>query len=447
MTGQVEGTQCRADKDAGKAVGGGKQSFAAGAEPVKTVEPLTEEQIAGLFCQPDMRRKQCRECEYPRSSTEVDNDSIKLWEAYEKMPEADKTRPDWRYEEVKKEFGKEKWSYTAHHIISGNQVLKPYTEIVRLANFYGYDINGAANGIILLTKHKNDDGEWAEKRSVSAYEAMSEGKIQWHLGGHSYKFTDTELQRLHQQIRLYTKKEANKIATYAELLREEIEKLQAALLQVKCCRQGGRQKAAFIRRMDRISAKIKEKLGAFSEKPHRSYPYYVSKEAYLYTFNVPRTAKLLVLYSTTEGFFAERWRATRFEETINDETGKGLDFKCRKKDNGLAEPPHYFDAAQENWPFELIEYAENTRFIVLLDEAAKQYIWPLTGSEQLILAGESGETAQRLRANDIKILVWLRDCLRENPDIYKSPLTVIRERMQDYDISLIEKEMHKDIDL
>ena len=88
---------------------------------------------------------------------------------------------------------------------------------MRLANFYnemknsgntiykGYDINGAANCIMLISKdreyrQKADD---AVKKNISAYDAMSMTGIQWHLGGHSYTFAKDEIPIFHQRIKLF----------------------------------------------------------------------------------------------------------------------------------------------------------------------------------------------------------------------------------------------------
>ncbi|WP_198643627.1 hypothetical protein, partial [Megasphaera stantonii] len=79
-----------------------------------------------------------------------------------------------------------------------------------------------------------------------------------------------------------------------------------------------RQNAAFVLRMKNLSTKIKKYLAAFREKPHHSYPYYVSLEAFRYTFGLPRTGKIAVVKggSNDENVVLEKYRVKRFEETI-----------------------------------------------------------------------------------------------------------------------------------
>ena len=77
------------------------------------------------------------------------------------------------------------WGKAAHHIISGNQIFAPHPYLVKLANYYGYDINNADNCILLPTTH-HFDSDVKITRQANAYAAMSYMAQQWHVGGHAY---------------------------------------------------------------------------------------------------------------------------------------------------------------------------------------------------------------------------------------------------------------------
>ena len=284
-----------------------------------------------LLCPMDQGEK-CKMCLYPKSLTEVHNDSVVLRKNYENKPESEKDDYDVYYESIFGCKAEPYWTDAAHHLISGNQVFKKHPEIVRLANFYtdkknagcekyqGYDINGAANCIMLISKdreYRQKAGSIVEK-NISAYDAMSTTGIQWHLGGHSYTFSKEEIPIFHQRIKIFTKKTVRELKNYAELVDTEMSKIELSMRRRKVCRDTPRQNAAFVMRMNTLSAKIKKFLAAFREKPHHSYPYYVSLEAFRYTFGLLRTGKIIVVKkgSNDEKIILEKYRVKRFEETI-----------------------------------------------------------------------------------------------------------------------------------
>lgn len=297
-----------------------------------TVQPLANKaeiksKPQNLLCNMD-KGERCKHCRYPSASVEVNNDSIKLRRNYGNQSDDEKDDYDHYYEDIFDNFTEKYWTDAAHHIISGNQVFKKCQAIVKLANFYneeylsgntaykGYDINSAKNCIMLISK----DVEYSKKvdskveKNISAYDAMSTTGIQWHLGGHSYTFNKEEIPVLHQRIKLFTKKEARELKNYAELLEEELNKIQISMCKNKVCRATPRQNAAFVTRMNNLSAKIKKYLGDFRIKPHRSYPYYVSQEAFRYTFSLPRTGKIMLVRQGDKenSLLLEKFRVKRF---------------------------------------------------------------------------------------------------------------------------------------
>lgn len=394
-----------------------------------------------LLCNIDKGEK-CKICRYPLASTEVDNDSIKLRRNYENQSDEEKDDYDRYYEEVFGNFTEKYWTDAAHHIISGNQVFKKCREIVRLANFYneehlngntqykGYDINSVRNCIMLISK----DVEYSKKmdssakKNISAYDAMSTTGLQWHLGGHSYTFNKEEIPILHQRIKLFTKREARELKNYAELVEAELNKIQISMSRNKVCRATPRQNAAFVTRMNNLSAKIKKYLGAFRIKPHRSYPYYVSLEAFRYTFSLPRTGKIMLVRQGKDknSLLMEKFRVKRFEETITDRN-RNLEFG-RIYNEETGQNPREFVFDNEQAQKDCIYFCDNIEHFILVGnpdiallpfkiEAANILSLPVT---------EEMQSEQFLQRHDTEILVFLRN----NATAYTAPAKKIKERLQ-----------------
>lgn len=394
-----------------------------------------------LLCNMD-KGERCKHCRYPSASVEVNNDSIKLRRNYENQSDDEKDDYDHYYEDIFDNFTEKYWTDAAHHIISGNQVFKKCQAIVKLANFYneeylsgntaykGYDINSAKNCIMLISK----DVEYSKKvdskveKNISAYDAMSTTGIQWHLGGHSYTFNKEEIPVLHQRIKLFTKKEARELKNYAELLEEELNKIQISMCKNKVCRATPRQNAAFVTRMNNFSAKIKKYLGDFRIKPHRSYPYYVSQEAFRYTFSLPRTGKIMLVRQGDKenSLLLEKFRVKRFEDTIMDRD-KNLDFSRIFNEQDVQNPKE-FVFNDEQSKKDCIYFCDNIEHFILIDNLNLNLLpFKIDAENILSLQGiEKISSEQFLQQHDTEILVFLRN----NVVTYTAPVKKIKERLQ-----------------
>lgn len=394
-----------------------------------------------LLCNMD-KGERCKHCRYPSASVEVNNDSIKLRRNYENQSDDEKDDYDHYYEDIFDNFTEKYWTDAAHHIISGNQVFKKCQAIVKLANFYneeylsgntaykGYDINSAKNCIMLISK----DVEYSKKvdskveKNISAYDAMSTTGIQWHLGGHSYTFNKEEIPVLHQRIKLFTKKEARELKNYAELLEEELNKIQISMCKNKVCRATPRQNAAFVTRMNNFSAKIKKYLGDFRIKPHRSYPYYVSQEAFRYTFSLPRTGKIMLVRQGDKenSLLLEKFRVKRFEDTIMDRD-KNLDFSRIFNEQDVQNPKE-FVFNDEQSKKDCIYFCDNIEHFILIDNPNLNLLpFKIDAENILSLQGiEKISSEQFLQQHDTEILVFLRN----NVVTYTAPVKKIKERLQ-----------------
>lgn len=389
-----------------------------------------------LFCPIDRRTSKCKECSYPNASTNVDNNSIILRKNWENATPEPCAPWDEHYRELIGEFGHSKWKYAAHHIISGMQVFKPNIEIVRLANFYGYDINNADN-CIMLVSNIDDYGNRIGGKAVNAYETMSESKIQWHVGGHSYKFDEKKTDELIKRIKymakpadiydFYASKEPE-IKSYAKLLEDELEKIKTSMCQNKVCRNTPDQKAAFFERIAALTQKVEKKLGSFKEKRTHSFPYYVSVMAFEYAFGLPRSAKLVLASREESGsILLEKFRVTRF--TVRDH---GLSFDQIESKGNEKLNPSSFSLGTINGREQCINFCENILYFIVTDGVDKNElsfmvddqseIFTLPDKPQLNTRG-----SEFLQQWQSEIIVWLNDVHKSYT--YTSPMRKIKERL------------------
>lgn len=397
-------------------------------------------QVADLLC-PYHDCEKCRDCAYPHTEIKVDNNAKLLLNSYkawtENQPEH-QDATDRHYYKMWDEYEESMWGYQSHHVICGNQVFAKYSRVVKLALFCGYDINNALNCIRLVSS-SNDYGQQPGGKRASAYDAMSLSKIQWHLGGHSYNFTQQEIELIRKRVKLYIKHDADElykdsgavsrgdIKTYQDLLEVEMRKLESHLSRKIVCRNTAMQKNAFLKRMNNISKKIKDKLGAFCEKPHHSFPYYVSKMAFLYAFALPRTGKIALLRRDGNQVVIEKFRVERFEDTMTAKDGKKITFKQIQDVNGAN--PKSFTLGQQEMKLECINFCDNIKNFVLTENVEADEIAFLAQpvrSNVYHIHEKCTDGFRFLQEHQTELLVWLQ----ENMDdyVYEAPIKVIRDR-------------------
>lgn len=364
------------------------------------------------------------ECLYPKTHTTVNNDSMLLRKNYNKDNANDAID---KYCTSQIEENPE-YSYVAHHIISGNQVFKQFPEIVRLANFYGYDINNALNCILLVSK---EDEYGNRKKEVSAFDAMSNTGLQWHLGGHSYKFSKADLDNIRKIEYLSQQKVTNGLKNYAQLLIEELQKIQDTLESNKVCRNTERQKGAFLRRLNKLSQKIKEKIGAFRNKRRDSFPYYVSKVAFDFTFGLPRTGKVIVVRPGNNGNISlEKYRVQRLIRDENNNSGdRNLYFKpiINTQSNQCE-----FDLTDVKDRKECILFCENiTHFIFSSNDTRLKLPFSIDFKYIYYMDDSNISNEEFFKKYNNELLVWFRD---NQPDGYVAPKRMIKMRLKEVDI-------------
>jgi len=175
-------------------------------------------------------------------------------------------------------YGNYMYSIAHHHIVPANQCFKTFAEIVKLANYYGYDINKAENGICLPTMNEGYDKQPLALRKKIAFHAMETLGRQWHKGTHQYsceKISEKIDKCLDDGFKDYRTSVNDLLAIFREVL----------ISDTRCRTDNYEQQATeFIKSMDQICEIIAIKLQAFSTVPRESYPYFVSKIAFFYAY-------------------------------------------------------------------------------------------------------------------------------------------------------------------
>ena len=391
----------------------------------------------GMLCSCSKNKEQCMACSYrlDNEAATVDNNSIILRKNY------DASKPhtegyDRYFDEVVAPLGdgkENRWRYAAHHLISGNQVFKQNPELVRLARFCGYDINAYAN-CIMLVGYPEDYPDDERMKSVKAYEVMSEGRVQWHVGGHSYTFAEDEKAMICKQIGIRNKIKLTPpdVKTYAELVQVEIEKLQQRLTakknQHRICYAEQQEKRRLCSKLDYISNKIKEKLAAFSDvgKPHHSFPFFVSKEAYRYTYALPRTGKVITVLQEGTHLTLSMFRLEHFTEVIAEQK-KHLVIKPKAA--------VVLELSDEAWRQKCVIFCENVESFVYLEDTPRDVLCFTVAQEHqfptdIRATGKDG--LRFLQEHDTEILVWLRE---QTVSPYVSPALMTKNRLKELELN------------
>ena len=166
--------------------------------------------------------------------------------------------------------------YVAHHLISGNQIFRKFPIIVKKALASDYDINNEKNGILLptLSKQIRKRLKFENRKVPVAFEVMQKVKKQWHLGGHSYKI---DFDKSDNSITL---------KNYVDSVSELMINLEISWENLNCKERTKTQDNRINNDLNSLSLKIAKHLNRFSVNPKYSYPFYVSKVAMMYAFNI-----------------------------------------------------------------------------------------------------------------------------------------------------------------
>lgn len=182
-------------------------------------------------------------------------------------------------------FGKETYSIAHHHIIPVNQCFKQYPELVKMANYYNYDINNAWNGICLPTMNRGYDKQPLSIRLEIAFMAMKKLGKQWHKGGHAYAGKVNEIEKIGREVDDLFKGDTP-LKDYKSSVDEYLEVFRNKLVEEgKCwCEDYEHKSKKFCDTMNHICKIIAQKLRKFETNPKEAKGFFVSKIALYYAY-------------------------------------------------------------------------------------------------------------------------------------------------------------------
>lgn len=221
--------------------------------------------------------------------------------------------------------GHKEWNYQAHHLLPAKQIFREELfagDLLRMANVCKYDVNNGRNGIMLISdsvnyeyggptltnrKIREEDEIKKENLEILAYKLMGRHGIQWHKGPHNYSLDSEDIQELCARDPKYREED---FCNYVQALRKN-----AILLKiVKDIDKTAICPASFIGRVQRLSLKIKEMLGAFHANYRASFPYYVSRAAMFFAFQMPFSFRLITVSREAGGVVLHRVKCRLYED-------------------------------------------------------------------------------------------------------------------------------------
>jgi len=176
---------------------------------------------------------------------------------------------------------REIYSIVHHHIIPVNQCFKNFPELIKLANYYNYDINNTLNGIYLPTMNEGYDKQPVEKKIRIAFIAMEKLEKQWHKGGHIYQGKLNEIEKISKDIDEHLK-DLKPFKDYKTSVDEYLQQFSIKIFEERTCKANKEEAKNFCNTMNHISKKIALRLQQFISKPSKSI--FVSKMSFYYAY-------------------------------------------------------------------------------------------------------------------------------------------------------------------
>lgn len=361
-------------------------------------------------------RNNCPYLKADHSESSIKNDSSVLLENY-KIDHPQQYEEYMRlHEEKNRESTEGNWLFAAHHIISGNQIFAKHPHLVKLANYYGYDINNSEN-CILLPSIWSFDGKTGIVKQANGYVAMDMMKKQWHLGGHSYNLEKETVEEINRYLRRIAGCNVSFYKDYVAAVEHEINILESRYRKNSCRKTDYEEKKRrFINGMNEISHKVGFRISEFENGYKRSYPFYVSKEACKFAFDVPNKKKFVIIYSKTKyktkQILAVKLNVTRYKKD---------DYKVLFSGEG----EFIINDAKS-----FIIFADNSRYFINLAAESFMIPWRIDPSREYVLNDEMKfeNVTDYCSCNEQKIISFVEG--RENGEMnYESPAKIIKQRL------------------
>ncbi len=361
-----------------------------------------------------------QDCKYLKSQYDpnsIDNDSEKLEKRYKSSYPAQYNEYCLLEESCNQESTEGSWKHAAHHIISGNQIFAKHPYLVKLANFYGYDVNNADNCIILPSTH-SFKGKTGVDKQANGYVAMSYMRQQWHIGGHSYTMDSQTVENIHAYLEKTSYINSELYKNYVEAVEHEMCVLESKYKKISCRKKEYEIKQKrFISAMNKVSQKVAQKLLEFRADPKHSFPFYVSNEAVHYAFDIPKKKKFIIIYPKYN-------RILKKNETVAVLMTVTRYQKEQYMINFTQDNEHIITDS-----YSFIRFAKNTKYFISL-VSDFHLPWVFDQSREYFLSDSTNiqDIDTYCKSNEQKIISFIEG--RENGEMYYEPDSkIIKQRL------------------
>ena len=248
------------------------------------------------------------DCPYMQASSEILTDGAA---AILRRNSSIKERRYTEYSERKMNENKISWNNQAHHLISIKAAYCQHPALVKLGNYFGYNINCQEN-CCFLPCWESGDG-YGQKtlhfKKAQAYEVMKASGMQWHVGQHTYRVDLTSgILEKYPELR--------SIDCYNDKLNKDIKEILSACsnrFTGVCLEENYKEhKEWFIGEMNNLSKSIEKYLNKFGYAPRNSFPYFVSLEALKYAYEIPRSGRVISIHRTKTQWVLKRYQYTNY---------------------------------------------------------------------------------------------------------------------------------------
>ena len=253
------------------------------------------------------------------------------------------------------------WGNQAHHMISAKAIYAQKPTLVKLGNYFGYDINSKENCCFLPSRESGEgSGEQDnDSKKTTAFEVMNAAGMQWHVGQHRYTCPiDPELIKRYPRLSSIAD-----LKCYHDAVNKRIEYILSEY-EMKyfgdCPVDNPEIREWFFKSMEGFSEEIEQHLADFGKDARKSFPYYVSAQAVRYTYFIPKSDRVILLRREKDHVRAERYRFTNFI--------KNSEFGLDKEDELEFEIYQNFNLGISEDIFSFIMFCRNARCFISLGE-------------------------------------------------------------------------------
>nr|MBP3282887.1 AHH domain-containing protein [Treponema sp.] len=261
--------------------------------PDLTDEKLEEAKKYALCDYGSCSKEKQKKCPYMKSKTICEGEFIGNGSKLQKNMMSNSSAYEKGSKNIKERTSLQNIPFTVqhHHLISSNQCYTQIPELVKLGNFYGYNINNEVNGICAPSGGGYSENMPLDDKIKHSFDAMNKTNVQWHVGMHSMDSVKGKLEKTSKKVNnALLSNISSSLQSYdasvKKLLQTDLlDKLQTDFEESCRCDDTEQEKADFINKMNAISKEVYAKIANYNKNTADTRQwFYISKMAFYYAF-------------------------------------------------------------------------------------------------------------------------------------------------------------------